>query len=90
MGEAGKAAGRTGAPGRKGPEARTGPANAASVVQARQPFTAGKNPTRLRSWGETSEASAHIIALRIVAATAIPHPDRAFRDVKPGAIRANL
>jgi len=37
MGEAGKAAGRTGAPGLNGPEARTGPANAVSVVQARQP-----------------------------------------------------
>jgi len=49
-----------------------------------------RHGARLRSWGETSEASAHIIALRIVAATAIPHPDRAFRDVKPGAIRANL
>ena len=73
MGEAGKAAGRTGAPGLEGPEARTGPANAASVVQARQPFTAGKNPTRLRSWGETSEASIYIIVMRISAATANPH-----------------
>ena len=37
---------------------------------------------RLRSWGETSEASANIIALRIVAATRIPHGTRrsALRD----------
>jgi len=53
-------------------------------------IAARRHETRLRSWGETSEASAHIIALRIVAATGIQHMDRSFRDVKPRAIRANL
>jgi hypothetical protein len=49
-----------------------------------------ENQTRLRSWGETSEASKDIITLRIVAATAIQQMDRAFRHMKPHAIPANL
>jgi hypothetical protein len=49
-----------------------------------------RKTTRLRSWGETSEASADIIALRICAATSIPHIGLAFRDVKPDATSANL
>jgi hypothetical protein len=53
-------------------------------------FADRKNATRLRSWGETSEASDHIITLRIAAATAIQHMDPSFRLVKPGAIPANL
>ena len=89
MGEAGKAAGRTGAPGLEGPEARTAAAN---EVQLRPVATAAdrKKATRLRSWGETSEASAHIIVLRIAPATAIQQMGRAFHNVKPAANPVNL
>jgi hypothetical protein len=47
-------------------------------------------PTRLRSWGETSEASADIIVLRIGAATSNPHSGWTFRDMKPDASSVNL